>query len=98
MPTIELYGFSSDQLPTALAEVQRRVADLPFAHQLVLAIDTAPGRVLRTIRGDAVDPFLRIATGAPDRAAALEACLAPAFDLEILAIRFCPRTSPEHKP
>ncbi len=90
MPTIELIGFPAADRDRALDRIIGLVHDLPFAGALVFAIDDR--RLVDTKRVP-VSPFLRIATGDPARASALQARLGADFDLELLAIRFCPRRS-----
>lgn len=90
MPTIELIGFLPADRDRARDRVLGLVRDLPFADALVFVLDDAPRRLVDA-RGAPVAPFLRISTGDPARAGALEARLGAEFDLELLAIRFRPR-------
>lgn len=90
MPTIEFFGFDSEQRLGMEARVRDRLTAEPFRTDCVF-VDSHGSRV-RDWQGN-FQPFVRVSTRSKERAARFKEVLADVCDLEVVLIDFQPVSS-----
>ncbi|TKC98583.1 hypothetical protein [Polyangium fumosum] len=90
MPTLELYGYSSEEAERTVAMARALLLDLPFRNDIVFVLQ-GPTQVVAW--DGSHRPFVRILTRSRERADMIKARLTRECDLEVVFIDFIPRTT-----